>query len=166
MTWLLTARLVTFVTTILFSTIVFALSAALVSETGGLNFSGFALATSLLTVVTVVPIFVIDMLRKGTFFSYIIVEIVSLKVLWIFWLSSGSYAAWTDSQMMGLACSFGIFGECISPYMAFDMIQSELVLPDVGGASQVCGEIKAVTAFSFLLWILRNSFPFLRYASL
>ncbi|KAI0248973.1 hypothetical protein BJV78DRAFT_1231255 [Lactifluus subvellereus] len=166
MTWLSTARLVTFVTTILFSIIVMALSAALIVQTEPnfyWKFSALALGTGLLTVITIVPIFIIDMLRKGTFFSYIAVEIVWLKVLWVLWLSSASYAAWTDAQITSVApeestCNFSIFGECIPPYMAFN-IQSELLLPDVDGASLRlgCGEIKAIKAFSFLSWILRNS---------
>jgi len=76
---------------------------------------------------------------KDRFFSWIIVEIGWLSVLWIFWLTSGSYAAWTDDQLILIlpsesSCSFGVFS--------------------ADGVSRGCHEIKAVTAFSFLLWIL------------
>jgi len=143
MSWLSTVRLVTFVTTVLFSIIVVALSAALIALTEPVfywKFSAFALATGLLTVITTVPMFIVDLARKGAFFSHIVVEIVWLSVLWVLWLSSGSYAAWTDDQIASQfseesTCSFGVFG-------------------DVSGANQGCGEIKAIMAFSFLLWIL------------
>ncbi|KAI0254222.1 hypothetical protein BJV78DRAFT_1371109 [Lactifluus subvellereus] len=165
MTWLLAARLVTFVTTILFSIIVIALSAALVAQIKPRGFSAFALATGLLTVITIVPMygrpcdcapcitkrclfptyrFIIDMLQKGTFFSYIIVEIVWLKVLWVLWLSSGSYAAWMDSQIT-----------CGDPQESTDNFGIGVFN---GGASQGCGKIKPVTAFSFLLWILLTAY--------
>ncbi|KAI0254226.1 hypothetical protein BJV78DRAFT_1280249 [Lactifluus subvellereus] len=145
MTWLLTARLFTFVTTVLLSIIVIALSAALFAPTWPTifissywTFSIFVLTIGLLTVVTIVPIYIIDKLRKGTYFSYIIIEIVWLTVLWILWLSSGSYAAWVDGQFVSQypdesTCNF-------SDYLS--------------SADQECGEIKAIMAFSFFLWIL------------
>jgi hypothetical protein len=93
------------VTTILFSIIVIALSADLIVLTEPLAtyppFSAFALATGLLTVITIVPMyggtfdrvpritkwclfsthrFIIDMVRKGAFFSYIVVEIAWLSM--------------------------------------------------------------------------------------
>jgi hypothetical protein len=140
--FLSTARLVTFATTILFSLIVISLSANLISLTEPLfyyKFSALALSTGLMTILTVTPMFVIDMMRQGSFFSYIIVEISWLSFLWVLWLSSGSYAAWTDGQITDAfpeesSCDFGLFS--------------------VPGAVQGCQEVKAIMAFSFLLWIL------------
>jgi len=137
-----TARMVTFATTILFSLIVMSLSASLISLTGPLfyyKFSALALSTSLMTMFTVTPMFVIDMLRQGSFFSYIVLEISWLSFLWVLWLSSGAYAAWTDGQLTAAfpeesSCNFGLFS--------------------VAGDVEGCEEIKAITAFSFLLWIL------------
>jgi len=104
------------------------------------KFSALALATSLLTLFTVVPMYLIDVLRQGAMFSYIVVEIVWLSILWVLWLSSGSYAAWTDGQLINLdplesSCNYGILG-------------------DRDGITQGCQEIKAVMAFSFLTWII------------
>jgi len=142
MAWLPFVRLVTFATVLLFSLIVLSISADLISITEPLfyyKFSAFALATSLLTFMTVIPMLVIDMIRQGAIFSYIITELVVLSVLWVLWLSSGSYAAWTDNQLIGLdplesSCDFGNF--------------------DTGLFTQGCQEIKAVMAFSFLTWII------------
>jgi len=135
-------RLVTFATTILFSVIVICLSADLISLTQPVfyyNFSAFSLATGLISILSLTPMYIIDNNRQGSFFSYIVVEIGWFSILWIFWLTSGSYAAWTDDQIISVfpdeaSCSFGVFS--------------------ADGATRGCHEIKAITAFSFLLWIL------------
>jgi len=139
--------MVTFSTTILFSLIVMSLSADLISITSPdyYTFSALALATSLLSF-TVAIMLVVDLLRQGSIFSYIVVEVVWLSILWIFWLSTGSYAAWTDDQITaGLpaesTCDFGFFANLANP-----------------DANQICHEIKAIMAFSFLTWILLMSY--------
>lgn len=144
--WLTTARLVTFSTTLLFSVIVICLSADLISATAPLyyQFSGLALATGLLTVLTVTPMFVVDMFRQGSFFSWVLVEISWLGFLWVLWLSSGSYAAWTNDQLLfgPSSCDFGFttgIGEVDGALQA---------------ASRPCHEIKAVMALSFLVWLM------------
>jgi len=136
-----------------------ALSADLISLTEPFfyyKFSALALATSLLTLLTVGPMcdqtfgvvgcvtnppcsffacrFLVDWYRSGSLFSYIIVEISwlckpfflfpsrspisspSVAILWVLWLSSGAYAAWTDQQLIDLvpeesSCDFGLFSE-------------------------------------------------------
>jgi len=143
MTWLPTLRVVTFATVSLFAAIVLSLSADLISLTEPLfyyKFSAFALATSAITLLTVVPMFVIDILRQGAIFSYIVVEIAWLSVLWILWLSSGSYAAWTDNQIEAF-------------YPAESSCNYHLIL-DNNIVNQGCSEIKSITAFSFLTWII------------
>jgi len=143
MTWLPTLRVVTFATVSLFAAIVLSLSADLISLTEPLfyyKFSAFALATSAITLLTVVPMFVIDILRQGAIFSYIVVEIVWLSVLWVLWLSSGSYAAWTDNQIEAF-------------YPAESSCNYHLIF-DNNIVNQGCSEIKSITAFSFLTWII------------
>jgi len=135
-------RVVTFVTTILFALIVMCISASLIALTEPFfyyKFSALSLSTSLLTMFTVIPMFVIDKHRQGSVFSYIVVEISWLSFLWVLWLSSGSYAAWTDGQIIDAfpnesSCDFGLFS--------------------VQGAVQGCQEVKAIMAFSFLSWII------------
>jgi len=147
--YLSTARLVTFSTTILFSVIVMSLSADLISLTTPIfyyKFSALALATSLLTMFSVGVMLVVDLLRQGSVFSYIVVEIGWLSILWVLWLSSGSYAAWTDGQLINAfpgesSCTFGFFSD--------------------SRAVQICQEIKAIMAFSFLTWILLMSYTVL-----
>jgi len=135
-------RVVTFATTILFALIVMCISASLIALTEPFfyyKFAALSLSTSLLTMFTVIPMFVIDKHRQGSVFSYIVVEISWLSFLWVLWLSSGSYAAWTDGQIIDAfpnesSCDFGLFS--------------------VQGAVQGCQEIKAIMAFSFLSWII------------
>lgn len=132
-----TARLVVLVTSIVFATIVLGLAADLVSITesnAGLywNFSALGVATAVLTFVTLIFMVVIDAYRRGAFTSRVVVEAVWLSILWVLWLSTGAYAAYTDSLVfIGSDCSF------VNPT-----------------ASLVCGEFKAIEAFSFLTWII------------
>jgi len=135
-------RRIAFGTTTSFAVIVLCISASLISLTEPAfyyKFSALSLATALLTIFTLIPMAVIDRLRQGSFFSYIVVEISWLSVLWVLWLSSGSYAAWTDGQIIAVfpresSCDFGIFS--------------------IPGAVQGCQEVKAIMAFSFLSWII------------
>jgi len=144
--YLSTARVVTFSTTIFFSLIVMSLSANLISLTMPafyFNFSALALATALLSLLTVAIMLVVDRLRQGSIFSYIVVEIVWLSILWVLWLITGSYAAWTDGQLIAAlpsesSCDFGLFAD--------------------SNDAQICHEIKAIMAFSFHAWILLMSY--------
>jgi len=139
-------RMVVFSKTILCSVIVISLSANLISLTDlnlDLNLAPFALVTALLSKLTVVTMFVVDIRRQGSIFSYIVVEIVGLSVLWVLWLSTGSYAAWTDGQ---LTAAFPNESNC------------DFVLFPFFNAIQICHEIKAIIAFSFLTWILLMSY--------
>jgi hypothetical protein len=147
--YLSTARLVTFSTTILFSLIVMSTSANLISLTTPVfyyKFSALALAIALLSMFTLAIMLVVDILRQGSVFSYIVVEIVWLSILWVFWLSTGSYAAWTDGQLTAAfpgesTCDFGFFAD--------------------PKATQGCHDVKAIMAFSFLIWILLMSYSIL-----
>jgi len=132
-------RRVTFVTTLVFSLIVLSLSAALISLTGSefyFAFSGLALATSLLTLLTVGPMFFVDLYRKGTYFSWIVVEVSCLSILWILWLASGSSAAQKDQEISDL-CVWSLFSSDLN---------------------QACNESRAIMGFSFLTWILLMSY--------
>jgi len=139
-------RIVIFSKTILFSLIVMSLSADLISLTTPVfyyKFSALALANSLLTMLTVAIMLVVDLLRQGSIFSYIVVEISWLSVLWVLWLSTASYAAWTDGQITAAfpeeaSCDFGFFAD--------------------PRAAQGCHEIKGIMALSFLIWILLMSY--------
>lgn len=80
-------------------------------------------------------------------------------------MSSGSYAAWTDGQVTTAFpgesnCDFGIFGGCHS-FVLDSFFDTYAILADPR-ATQGCHEIKAIMAFSFLTWILRNTLRFER----
>lgn len=51
-----------------------------------------------------------------------------------------------------------LVSEFLSTWPWLSIFNLNLSLPDLDGAAQGCGEIKAIMAFSFLLWILRNYF--------
>ncbi|KAA1466068.1 hypothetical protein DENSPDRAFT_876220 [Dentipellis sp. KUC8613] len=130
------ARVVVFAVSLLFSVIVLGLAADVISITEEFDFywicMALAVATAVLTLATVVPMLVVDWLRRGAFTSLVIVEVVWLSILWILWLSTGAYAAWTDGVVYpGSSCDY------------FSHTNS-----------QVCQEFKAIMAFSFLTWIL------------
>ncbi|KAH9974883.1 hypothetical protein BGW80DRAFT_1251105 [Lactifluus volemus] len=100
------------------------------------TFSALSLATGLITLITIIPMFIIGLCRRGSCFSYTVVEIVWLSVLWVLWLSSGSYAASANN-------SFGVDSGLGSSCMYL-----------TGGDLLVCIEFKAIAALSFLEWIL------------
>jgi len=132
-------RLGTFATALLFSLIVLCISADLVSLTNAQSLYGFSalsLTTGLLTLITLGPMLLVDMNRQGSVFSYIVVEIACMGVLWVLWLSTGSYAASSNYTIFGqdTSCNFGDFF--------------------VSGLDRACHETQAVVAFSFLTWII------------
>lgn len=86
---------------------------------------------------------VFDLLSQGSIFSYIVVEIGWLSFLWVLWLSTGSYAAWTDGE---LAVAFP--GETNCVFGIFSTSQT----------GQTCHDIKGIMALSFLIWILLMSY--------
>ncbi|KAI0316129.1 hypothetical protein OF83DRAFT_288268 [Amylostereum chailletii] len=131
-------RLVVLGTTLLFSLIVLGVSADLlnttVSELDGsyFVFSALAVAVAVITIVSVVPMIVIDFLRQGAFTSLVWVEVAWFSVLWILWLSTGADTAWANDQVfVGSSCDF-----------ANSIVKT------------FCNEFKAVMAFSFLTWIV------------
>jgi len=157
--YMTTIRRVTFLTTLVFSFIVLSLSAALVSLTGqalSLSFSGLPLATSLLTLLAVGPMFFVDWYRKGSYFSYVVVEVSCLSLLWILWLSSAASTAQKDQVISQVfsgqsGCSWSSYTSTISPY-PYGQNPANYGYPS--GLNHACHEIKAIMAFSFLTWLL------------
>lgn len=56
-------------------------------------FASLGVATAVLTLVSVVPMFVIDFLRKGAATSFVVVELAVLGVLWVLWLATAADTA-------------------------------------------------------------------------
>jgi len=57
------------------------------------TFAKLGVATAVLTLVSVVPMFVIDFLREGAATSFVVVELAWLGFLWILWLATAADTA-------------------------------------------------------------------------
>jgi len=57
------------------------------------TFAKLGVATAVLTLVSVLPMLVIDLLRKGAATSYVVVELAWLGFLWILWLATAADTA-------------------------------------------------------------------------
>jgi len=97
-------RLPVFVFLIVCTLVVLGLDAHFVSQTNKANnflgaalfeftFAKLGVATAVLTLVSVVPMTVIDFLRKGAATSYVVVELAWLGFLWILWLATAADTA-------------------------------------------------------------------------
>ncbi|KAI0092448.1 hypothetical protein BDY19DRAFT_484327 [Irpex rosettiformis] len=128
-------RTIVFGVVTVFSIIELALSAHSLSATNSFGFyftyDAFALAVSLLSLLTIPAMFVIDLLRRGAFTSLILVELIWLGILWVLWLASAADSA---SATSGADCNLNDFFFIPSWF------------------STVCNETKAVTAFGWLTW--------------
>ncbi|KLO10164.1 hypothetical protein SCHPADRAFT_999763 [Schizopora paradoxa] len=144
--WL--ARVGTFATLILFSVIVLGLSAFFISKTSG-TVAGFsvnspawanlALATSILTLVSVTPMLVLDMFLDAHT-SKILVELIVLGILNVLWLASGADAA---------AYTNGEVPDCSN----LEIVVGLLVVKD-NTLITLCRSYQAIEAFSWLNWII------------
>jgi len=125
-------RLASFGTVLVFSIIVLGLSAnidALVHAS--FDPASLALAVSVITIFTMVPIIALEHLRKGMVTSLVFVELIWVGVLWVLWLASG-----------GEAASLGVIASrCSSDFLS-------------SGEKTLCSSIVAITAFSFLNWLI------------
>ncbi|KAJ7463989.1 hypothetical protein FB451DRAFT_1264392 [Mycena latifolia] len=138
-------RLVVLSTVLLFSLITLGLAGALTSAlnsnfTVGFTYSSLAIATAVITMITVAPMIALEIMRPGGPTSMIIFEIVWLSILWILWLSTGAEAA-EASQ----AYTF-ILGGCGTSAREFG---EEFKVID-----EICRETSGIEAFAFLNWII------------
>ncbi|KAG8821300.1 hypothetical protein FRC17_009880 [Serendipita sp. 399] len=122
---------------LLFSIIVMGLAANLTANTTTFSFPGFAVAVSVLTIISIAPILAIDWFRKGSFLCWVVVELGVSFVLWVLWLASASLT--TSSRLFTGDC--GYFG-----YWYSDRFES------------FCRQYAAVQAFSWLIWLLFKAY--------
>jgi len=105
-----------------------ALAAEFTSRTrsgfGGFEFAALGLATAILTLISVPPMFAISIKRRGAYTSYVVAELAWLSFLWIMWLATAG----------SIAKLFVIDTGCYG--------------------NGVCMEIQAVEAFGFLNWLM------------
>ncbi|GJE84953.1 MARVEL domain-containing protein [Phanerochaete sordida] len=134
--WIQLARLAVFGTVSVLAIIVMGLAAGWIASTekeldSYFAYAALAVAVPVLTLFTVPPMLVVDLLRRGAFTSMILVEVVWLGILWVLWLATAAYAA---DQLGG----FG--GSCHSRFYP-------------SWWTTGCSETQAITAFSFLIWL-------------
>ncbi|KAJ7214877.1 hypothetical protein GGX14DRAFT_443310 [Mycena pura] len=151
-----TVRLVVLAAVSLFGLVALAMGGALagaagptvVGDTDIAPYASLAIATGVLTLVTLLPMIVLEIIRPGGPTSMIIVEIAWLSILAILWLATGAETAAVLQAVSDFGLGFG--GICDSDDDLSDLIGSS-------AASQIsagCGETKAIAAFGFLNWLL------------
>jgi len=139
-------RLPVFITILVFAVIVLGLDANLVNKFSGSysydlfgvqynvsysapTFAKLGVATSVITIASIVSMLVIDILRRGAPTSFIAVELGWLALLWVLWLATAA-----DTASWG-TCSV-----------------------TSGPAGSYCSQFQAAEAFSFLSWILIKAY--------
>jgi hypothetical protein len=113
--------------------IALAMAAAVTSFTskyadGFYSFAALAIATAILTLLSLPVLWYLSSFRKSAITSMVAIELGWTSFLWILWLSTGASTA--DSAWLG-SCGAFVFKV----------------------AERMCHETQALTAFSFLTWI-------------
>ncbi|KAJ7073101.1 hypothetical protein C8F01DRAFT_1225840 [Mycena amicta] len=135
-------RLVVLCTVTLFGLVALGLGAALTNTTEKFlsvyfTYAALAIASGVLTLVSVVPMIVLEFLRPGGPTSMIFVEILVLGFLSILWLATGAQTA----NVLQALDAFGFGSFCDSSF-GDDTLSS------------ICGETRGIAAFGFLNWLL------------
>ncbi|KAJ7265716.1 hypothetical protein C8J57DRAFT_1718318 [Mycena rebaudengoi] len=151
----LIVRLAILATVSLFALISMGLAAALIaaaSQAGpflGITSAAPALAivVAILTLLTAPLMIALEIVRPGAYFtSMIIFEILWLGFLSVMWLASGAAQAVENIILTG-ACTFA------SSDNFFDGFSDDPRSPD-NSFQNICGEARAIAAFSFLNWLI------------
>jgi len=142
-------RLIIYVLVISISLSVLGLSAHIASfgsnHTGGYdNFAAFAIAVSVLTLLTLIPVLIMDHVRENFMLSWTMVELGWLGVLWILWLAS---AATTTAALEPL--NTGCSSSSLLLYIL--AIVAKISLSE---ATSVCHQLHAIEGLSWVIWIL------------
>ncbi|KAJ6528745.1 hypothetical protein DFH09DRAFT_1185637 [Mycena vulgaris] len=144
-------RLAVLSTVLLFAVITLGLAAALTSTTStdlGVSFSygNLAIATSVITMITLPAMIFLEFKHPGGVASMIISEIGWLTILWVLWLSTGVEAAQASSVYIfflgGCGASSADFGDGVETL------------------DSICRETSAIEAFGFLNWIILMVYTF------
>ncbi|KAJ1308541.1 hypothetical protein OPQ81_004242 [Rhizoctonia solani] len=131
-----TLRLVSFATVLAFSLIVLGISGYWVSLLEGVatslaTSSSFSLAVSVITWAFMFPVLLVSTLRRGSFLSWVAMELGICGFLWVLWLAS---AAYTTSMSAGIT------------------LNCDLAL--TAAVESVCRQYQAIQAFSWLNWLI------------
>ncbi|KAF8759795.1 hypothetical protein RHS01_01969 [Rhizoctonia solani] len=131
-----TVRLASYATVLVFSLIVLGISGywvSLLQGTGtGLGTpASFSLAVSVITWAFMFPALLVSIFRRGSFLSWVAIELGICGVLWVLWLAS---AAYTTSLSAGIALNCDLASDI--------------------GAESSCRQYQAIQAFSWLNWVI------------
>ncbi|KAJ7214879.1 hypothetical protein GGX14DRAFT_562910 [Mycena pura] len=135
-------RLAVLVTATLFAIIPMGIGAALAAASDPFPvpaYAALAIASGVLTLVTVPAMICLEIMRPGGPTSMVIVEIFWLGILSILWLATGAETAAVLQAVDDISLSFGFGSLCGA---------------DDGFSNGFCSEARAVAAFSFLNWLL------------
>ncbi|CAE6423910.1 unnamed protein product [Rhizoctonia solani] len=131
-----TLRLASFATVLAFSLIILGISGYWVSQLEGYatslaTFSSFSLAVSVITWAFMFPVLIVSTIRRGSFLSWVAVELAICGLLWVLWLASASYTT---------SMSAGVTLNCDLAY------STEF--------ESVCRQYQTIQAFSWLNWLI------------
>ncbi|KAG8762806.1 hypothetical protein FRC11_007680 [Ceratobasidium sp. 423] len=131
-----TLRLASFATVLAFSLIVLGISGYWVSQLEGVatslaTSSSFSLAVAVITWAFMFPVLLVSTMRRGSFLSWVAIELGICGLLWVLWLASASY---TTSMSAGVTLNCDL---------AFS-VEFE----------SVCRQYQAIQAFSWLNWLI------------
>ncbi|KDQ08826.1 hypothetical protein BOTBODRAFT_555195 [Botryobasidium botryosum FD-172 SS1] len=136
-----TIRLVIFAISLVFALILLGLNGHYLSVVNQLTngtiwliFNALGVAVSVITLITILPILIIDRARKGAFTSLVWFELVWTGILWVLWIAAAAESAG----------SIPFTSSCVAP-RGF-----------VGAAfyESACHQYQAIQAFSWLAWLL------------
>ncbi|CAE6424686.1 unnamed protein product [Rhizoctonia solani] len=131
-----TLRLASYATVLAFSLILLGISGYWVSQLQGVatsfaTSSSFSLAVSVITWAFMFPVLLVSILRRGSFLSWVAIELGICGFLWILWLASAAYTT---------SLSAGVTLNCDLAY------STEL--------ENFCRQYQAIQAFSWLNWLI------------
>ncbi|KAH9483117.1 hypothetical protein JR316_0005218 [Psilocybe cubensis] len=139
-------RTVAYAVATLFALLELALGAAIINWTetklvlgGYFSFAALAIATGILTFLTLPVMLFFSRTRKGAIVNLVIIEAIWTFVLWVLWVAVGGSAAGTN-----------FIAACDNNFVVD-------FYADIG-LKTVCGEMKALTAFGFLTWFILLAF--------
>jgi len=102
------------------------------------SFQALAIATAVLTLLTLPIMLIVDLMRPGTWLSKIVVELAWVFILWVLWLATAGSTSTVNATLLSHDCT-----------------------RYPGRSSTACSEIQVTEAFAFINWLLLLSYTVL-----
>ncbi|KII96051.1 hypothetical protein PLICRDRAFT_65322, partial [Plicaturopsis crispa FD-325 SS-3] len=67
-------------------------------------YAALSIAAAGLTILTVPVLIIVDIVRRGAFTSFVVVELSWLSLLWVLWLATGAYTG--SDNIFGATCDY------------------------------------------------------------